>query len=86
MDYRASIAPHPNAKLDWQKVQELNLHYVAITRAQKELCFMSKVRLTCNYGSLKRGMEFKVGSYRARLGRDHIGPVHSSQRVLRHLI
>lgn len=34
------LLPHPNAKLEWQKVQEANLHYVAITRAQKELFYV----------------------------------------------
>ena len=34
------LLPHPNAKLDWQKVQELNLHYVAITRAKEELFYV----------------------------------------------
>ena len=31
------LLPHPKCKLDWQKVQEKNLEYVAITRARKEL-------------------------------------------------
>jgi hypothetical protein len=33
--------PHPMAKSDWQKKQEMNLLYVAITRAIKELVYVS---------------------------------------------
>lgn len=31
------LMPHPSAKLDWQREQEMNIKYVAITRAKKEL-------------------------------------------------
>ena len=36
----ASI-PHPMAKSDWQRDQEMNLRYVAITRAAKVLVYVS---------------------------------------------
>lgn len=35
------LLPHPAAKKPWQKEQEKNLKYVAITRAQKELYWVS---------------------------------------------
>ena len=33
--------PHPMAKQDWEIEQEWNLRYVAITRAKKELIYVS---------------------------------------------
>lgn len=38
---RGAQCPHPAANTDWQKEQELNLCYVAITRAIEELIFVS---------------------------------------------
>jgi len=38
---RGAAIPHPMAKTDWQKEQELNLLYVAITRAIEELVYVS---------------------------------------------
>jgi DNA helicase-2/ATP-dependent DNA helicase PcrA len=35
--------PHPMAKLDWEKEQELNICYVAITRSLNELCFVGQL-------------------------------------------
>ena len=40
---RPDLLPHPSAKLDWQKVQEQNLKYVAITRAKKEFYYVGDV-------------------------------------------
>jgi len=34
---KPDLLPHPKAKLPWQKTQEMNLKYVAITRAKKRL-------------------------------------------------
>lgn len=36
---RRDLLPHPSAKLEWQKIQEDNLHYVAITRAKRNLFY-----------------------------------------------
>ncbi len=38
------LMPHPMAKLDWQREQEFNLLYVAITRAKSELRFASNTK------------------------------------------
>jgi superfamily I DNA/RNA helicase len=35
-----ATVPHPMAKTDWQKKQEWNLRYVAITRAIGELVYV----------------------------------------------
>lgn len=37
------LLPHPMAKVDWQKEQEDNLAYVAVTRAKKKLHFVGAV-------------------------------------------
>lgn len=37
---KPELCPHPMAKLDWQKVQEQNLRYVAITRAIDDLIYV----------------------------------------------
>lgn len=34
------LLPHPMARSSWERQQENNLHYVAITRALKKLCYM----------------------------------------------
>jgi superfamily I DNA/RNA helicase len=39
--YRRDLMPSKFARQDWQKEQESNLEYVAITRAKKELVFLS---------------------------------------------
>jgi superfamily I DNA/RNA helicase len=36
---RPDLIPHPMAKTSWQREQEMNLKYVAITRAKKQLIF-----------------------------------------------
>ncbi len=36
---RPDLMPHPNVESDWELEQEMNLKYVAITRAQKSLHF-----------------------------------------------
>ena len=33
------LLPHPMAKQDWERVQERNLHYVAVTRSKNTLVF-----------------------------------------------
>ena len=33
--------PHPMAKTQWEKEQEMNILYVAITRAREELIWVS---------------------------------------------
>jgi superfamily I DNA/RNA helicase len=38
---KESPMPHPLAKSSWEKEQELNLKYVAITRAIEELVWVS---------------------------------------------
>lgn len=38
---RGAECPHPMAKSDWQKEQEMNILYVMITRAKKELIWVS---------------------------------------------
>lgn len=38
---KGATVPHPMAKSDWQKDQEWNLRYVAITRAIEEIVFVS---------------------------------------------
>ncbi len=37
---KPELLPHPNAKKDWMKIQEMNLKYVAITRAMKTLTYV----------------------------------------------
>lgn len=37
---RPDLMPHPRVKNDWQKVQEMNLRYVAITRAKRRLVYV----------------------------------------------
>lgn len=39
---RPDLCPHPKSKKAWQKIQEDNLLYVAITRAMAELYFVTK--------------------------------------------
>ena len=39
---REDLLPHPRCALDWQKEQETNLEYVAITRAKESLTWVSK--------------------------------------------
>jgi len=39
---RPDLMPHPKAKSDWEKGQEANLQYVAITRAIDELIYVQK--------------------------------------------
>jgi len=41
LEPKGATVPHPMAKSGWQKQQELNLRYVAITRAIKELVYVS---------------------------------------------
>ena len=36
------LLPHPSAKKEWQRHQEANLHYVAITRAKKQLTYVDE--------------------------------------------
>jgi superfamily I DNA/RNA helicase len=38
---RPDLIPHPMAKTTWQREQEMNLKYVAITRAKKQLTFVT---------------------------------------------
>jgi len=38
---RPDLIPHPAAKIDWQRDQEMNLKYVAITRAKQHLYFVN---------------------------------------------
>ena len=38
---RPELMPHPSAKQSWEKEQESNLRYVAITRAKEELTFLT---------------------------------------------
>jgi superfamily I DNA/RNA helicase len=35
------LMPHPKAKLDWEKIQEQNIMYVAFTRAKNSLTFVN---------------------------------------------
>ena len=35
--YKAELMPHPNARKRWEIGQELNLKYVALTRAKRTL-------------------------------------------------
>jgi DNA helicase-2/ATP-dependent DNA helicase PcrA len=37
---KPELLPHPKCTEPWQKIQENNLHYVAITRAKKELYYV----------------------------------------------
>ncbi len=39
---RPDLLPHPLCKQDWQKEQEDNLHYVAITRAKTKLIYVKE--------------------------------------------
>lgn len=41
LEPEGASVPHPMAKSDWQMEQEMNLRYVAITRAIKELVYVS---------------------------------------------
>lgn len=41
LEPEGSTVPHPMAKSDWQRAQEWNLRYVAITRAIEELIYVS---------------------------------------------
>jgi len=41
LEPEGATVPHPMAKTPWQKEQEMNLRYVAITRAIKELIYVS---------------------------------------------
>lgn len=41
---RPELMPHPRAKSDWQREQEFNLRYVALTRAKKRLTFVETIR------------------------------------------
>lgn len=37
---RPELLPHPSAKAEWERVQEINLAYVAVTRAKQSLYFV----------------------------------------------
>ncbi len=37
-----SQVPHPKAVMDWEKVQEMNCKYVALTRAKQTLFFVKE--------------------------------------------
>lgn len=41
LEPEGATVPHPMAKTPWQREQEMNLKYVAVTRAIKELVFVS---------------------------------------------
>lgn len=41
LEPKGATVPHPMAKSDWQRGQEMNLRYVAITRAIEELVYVS---------------------------------------------
>ena len=38
---RDNLCPHPMAKQDWEREQEMNLRYVAITRAESQLIYVT---------------------------------------------
>lgn len=41
LEPKGATVPHPMAKAEWQRGQEMNLRYVAITRSIEELVFVS---------------------------------------------
>ena len=41
LEPHGATVPHPMAKTSWQREQEMNLRYVAITRAIEELVYVS---------------------------------------------
>lgn len=42
LEPKGATVPHPMAKSDWQRGQEMNLRYVAITRAIEELVYVTE--------------------------------------------
>lgn len=40
--YREELMPHPKAKREWEKVQEKNIRYVALTRSKDVLTFVER--------------------------------------------
>lgn len=39
---RPDLLPHPRARAEWQRTQEENLRYIAMTRARRELVFVER--------------------------------------------